>query len=235
MQEYLDPTPILDAAHPRVAAFAREHGGDPSDPRRAAVALYYAVRDGIRYDPYGAGVDEASLRASSVLEAGRGWCVSKAVLLSAACRALGIPARLGFADVRNHLSTERMRKTMDTDVFYYHGYSSIHLGGRWLKATPAFNIELCEKFRLLPLEFDGREDSIYHPFDADGRKHMEYVRERGEFADVPLEDIQATFREKYPGMSLGMDGADFDRDVEAETARDVEAETRHDSGAEVAR
>lgn len=219
MQDYLDPTPILDSDHPAVQGFVRQHAGEPGDPRRSAVALYYAVRDGIRYDPYGAGVDEASLRASSVLAAGRGWCVSKAVLLSAACRAAGIPARLGFADVRNHLSTERMRKTMDTDVFYYHGYSSIHLDGRWLKATPAFNIELCEKFRLLPLEFDGTEDSIYHPFDADGRKHMEYVRERGEFADVPLADIQQTFREKYPGMSLGMDGADFDRDVEAEVAR----------------
>jgi transglutaminase-like putative cysteine protease len=216
MQQYLEKTPILDCDHPDVVAFARRHGEKHRDPRVVAVDLYYAVRDGIRYDPYGAGAEVETLRASSVLAAGRGWCVSKAVLLSAACRAVGIPARLGFADVRNHLSTERMRKTMKTDVFYYHGYSSIHLGGRWLKATPAFNVELCEKFRLLPLEFDGTGDSIYHAFDADGRQHMEYVRDRGEFADVPLEDLQRTFREKYPSMEFGFEDADFDRDVAGE-------------------
>ena len=112
-----------------------------------------------------------------------------------------------------------MRQTMKTDVFYYHGYSSIFLGDRWLKATPAFNVELCDKFRLLPLEFDGTEDSIYHEFDVDGRKHMEYVRDRGEFADVPLEDLQRTFREQYPSMNLGFENADFDRDVADEVCR----------------
>ena len=219
MQEYLESTPILDCDHSEVVSFARKHAGENADPREAAVQLYYAVRDGFRYDPYNAGVDVETLRASSVLAAGRGWCVSKAVLLTAACRAVGIPARLGFADVRNHLSTERMRQTMKTDVFYYHGYSSIFLGDRWLKATPAFNMELCEKFRLLPLEFDGSADSIYHEFDADGRKHMEYVRDRGEFADVPLEDLQRTFRERYPSMNLGFENADFDRDVADEVCR----------------
>lgn len=221
MQEYLQPTAILDCDHPEVVTFARKHATEDGDPRAKAVRLYYAVRDGFRYDPYNAGVEVESLRASSVLTAGRGWCVSKAVLLSAACRALGIPARLGFADVRNHLSTERMRRAMKTDVFYYHGYSSIYLDGRWLKATPAFNVELCEKFRFLPLEFDGREDSIYHAFDADGRKHMEYIRDHGEFADVPLEDLQRVFRDKYSAMDFGLKNAalDFEGDVARETGR----------------
>lgn len=219
MREYLEPTAILDSDHPEVVAFARKHGDEREDPGAAAVKLYYAVRDGIRYDPYNASAEVESLRASSVLASGRGWCVSKAVLLSSACRALGIPARLGFADVRNHLSTERLRQMMKTDVFYYHGYSSIHLGGRWLKATPAFNVELCEKFRLIPLEFDGTKDSIYHAFDADGRKHMEYIRDRGEFADVPLEDLRRTLREKYPSMGFGLEDADFERDVAQETSR----------------
>ena len=219
MQENLEPTSIVDSDHPEVQAFAREHSAGRSDPRETAVALYYAVRDGIRYDPYSASVEPEDLRASSVLRAGRGWCVPKAVLLSASCRSLGIPARLGFADVRNHLSTERMRQTMKTDVFYYHGYSSIHLEGRWLKATPAFNVELCEKFRLLPLEFDGKEDSIYHAFDADGRLHMEYLRDRGEFADVPIEEMHRTLREMYPSMAGDFGEADFDRDVEEETRR----------------
>ncbi|HXZ83847.1 MAG TPA: transglutaminase family protein, partial [Myxococcota bacterium] len=136
--------------------------------------------------------------------------------LAACCRALGIPARLGFADVRNHLSTARMRAAMSSEVFYWHGYTSILLDGRWLKATPAFNVELCRKFRLLPLEFDGTQDSIYHPFDQDGRRHMEYLAQRGEFAEVPLEAMLRTFRERYPGSQLAA-GADFEADVDAET------------------
>ncbi len=217
MREYLEATAFLDCDHPDVQTFVGRHASNPSDHRGSAIELYYAVRDGIRYDPYSSGAEAESLRASTVLAAGHGWCVSKAVLLSACCRALEIPARLGFADVRNHLSTARMRETMQTDVFYYHGYSSIYLDGTWRKATPAFNIELCEKFRIRPLEFDGREDSIYHAYDEDGRRHMEYLNNRGEFSDVPLDDIQRTFREKYPDLSLGLEDADFDREVALET------------------
>jgi transglutaminase-like putative cysteine protease len=145
--------------------------------------------------------------------------VPKAILLAACCRARGIPARLGFADVRNHLSTERLRKMMGTDVFAWHGYALIGLDGRWLKATPAFNLELCERFRLRPLEFDGTSDAIMQPFDLDGNRHMEYLRFRGEHDDVPLAQMAASLRDLYPAFadSLVLD-ADFDADVEAETS-----------------
>jgi transglutaminase-like putative cysteine protease len=214
------PSATVVSDDPAVMAFADEHAADAASARETAVSLYYAVRDGFRYDPYGVEVSIAALRADRTLEAGRGWCVAKAILLAAACRARGVPARLGFADVRNHLSTQRMRDVMRTDLFYWHGYTAIHLDGRWLKATPAFNVELCEKFDLLPLEFDGREDSIYHPFDKAGNKHMEYVRYRGEFVDVPLDEMTATFREHYPYMFEDTDrlqAADFDADVDGET------------------
>jgi hypothetical protein len=126
------------------------------------------------------------MRASTVLANGYGWCVPKAVLLAAVCRAAGIPARLGFADVCNHLSTARMRQSMETPVFYWHGYTDIWIDGAWRKATPAFNLSLCEKFGLKPLDFDGRSDSIYHPFDLAGNRHMEYLHQRGSFDDLPL-------------------------------------------------
>ncbi|MHA7837199.1 MAG: transglutaminase-like domain-containing protein [bacterium] len=224
--------PIIDSDHPAVREFSvsriRDAGAAGGTPREKAIALYYAVRDEIRYDPHGAGVSAESLRASATLEREHGWCVSKAVLLAAVCRAAEIPARLGFADVRNHLSTARMREHMQTDVFYWHGYTTMRLGETetWVKATPAFNIELCERFGFLPLEFDGWTDSLYHPFDREGRQHMEYVHERGEFEDVPLDAILETFASAYPGLSFegratdsafGSD-ADFDRDVEAEVA-----------------
>lgn len=213
----LRPTALINADHPAVVHFAQTHGmaGQPTLER--AVSLYYAVRDGFRYDPYQLDLTRLGMSASRVLDAGHGWCVTKAVLLAAACRALGIPARVGFADVRNHLSTARLRETMKTDIFYWHGYTSILLNGRWIKATPAFNVELCERFGLLPLEFDGREDSIYHPYDQAGNRHMEYLAMRGEFDDVPLPSMVTTFSQHYGHMSR-LEESSFEEDVRNEVS-----------------
>jgi transglutaminase-like putative cysteine protease len=216
MLPYTRPSPAVDSDRGVIVEYARRNNGGSSDWKEQAVKLYYAVRDGIRYDPYTLDLSIEGLRASTTLRNGRGWCVSKAVLLAACCRSVGIPARLGFADVRNHLTTARMREHMKTDVFFWHGYTSIYLDGAWLKATPAFNIELCERFRLKPLEFDGRGDSIYHPFDLEGKRHMEYLAYRGEFADVPLDQMTETFRREYL-MDPSWMKADFERDVEQET------------------
>ena len=214
----LAATALIDSDHPDVLAFARAHavGGDD---RERAVALYLAVRDQFRYDPYRIDLSPEGMRASAVLAQGSGWCVPKAALLVAACRAAGLHARPGYADVRNHLSTERLRQTMKTDVFIWHGYADIWLDGQWVKATPAFNIELCDKFGLLPLEFDGRNDSIYHPFDKSGHRHMEYVNQRGTFDDMPLAQIVADFQTMYGSWM-----ADQAPLAEASFAQDVEAE-----------
>jgi len=214
----LGPAACVDSDHPAVVEFSREHANGSSVTDRA-VSLYYAVRDGFRYDPYRLDLSVDGMKASTVLANGYGWCVPKATLLAAACRAAGIPARLGFADVRNHLATERMRRFMQTDVFHWHGFTEIWIGDAWRKATPAFNRELCERFGLLPLEFNGIDDSIYHPFDLHGNRHMEYVAQRGCFDDVPLTEIIADFGRLYPYLReqpelLGAESflADVDRE-----------------------
>lgn len=220
MNEYLQPTLIINSDHPEVLAFAKKHSGNSNQPEKQAVELYYAVRDSIRYDPYTLNLSIEQARASATLKAGRSWCVPKAALLAACCRAVGIFARVGFADVKNHLSTERMREAMTTDIFYWHGYTSIFLNGKWVKATPAFNIELCQRFQLKPLEFDGKNDSLFHSFDLKGGKHMEYVNDRGEYSDVPLQEIRATFARYYPQTSQWKEEEnDFDADVEKETRK----------------
>jgi transglutaminase-like putative cysteine protease len=202
-----------------VIDFAREHARG-ADERERAVALYYAVRDGFRYDPYRIDLSVHGMRGSTVLTKGYGWCVPKAALLAAVCRAAGIPARVGYADVRNHMTTERLRRNMGSDLFVWHGYTDIRLDGQWIKATPAFNIELCDRFGLLPLEFDGRADSIYHPFDKAGNRHMEYVAMHGAFDDVPLQRILAAFALHYPNMPLEdhAQRGDFAADAAAERA-----------------
>jgi transglutaminase-like putative cysteine protease len=218
--DFISPTPTIESTHPAVAHFASQHASAGTE-RDRAIRLYYAVRDGIRYDAYKLDLTESGMKASFTLEAKYGWCVSKAVLLAACCRSVGIPARLGFADVRNHLSTARLREKMRTDIFYWHGYTEMLLDSRWVKATPAFNIELCRKFNLLPLEFDGQTDSLYHPYDAEGNRHMEYVNDRGVYPDLPLNEIIKTFQEKYTfvGEESELAAASFDDDVATENGK----------------
>jgi transglutaminase-like putative cysteine protease len=205
MNEYLKPGRFVDSAHPAVIDFANKKSDGKSE-RERAVSLYYAIRDGIRYNPFQNFLLDETYRASACLERGVGWCVPKAALLAACARASGIPARVAFADVKNHLTTPELTAKMGTDLFVFHGYTELLLEGKWVKATPAFNLSLCTKFRVKPLEFDGRADSIFHPFDEDNRRHMEYVRERGSFADVPVEEIKRVFSETYPEyFNLGPD------------------------------
>lgn len=196
---HLRPTGAIDSDHELVQAFARQHAQGATE-RERAIALYRAVRDEVRYDPYRIDLSPQGMRASTALLTGYGWCVPKAVLMAATARAAGIPARLGFADVRNHLSTEKLRQTMKTDVFVFHGYTELWIDGAWRKVTTAFNRSLCEKFGLLPLEFDGVNDSLYHPYDQAGSRHMEYVNDRGTYDDLPLDEIVQTFAVVYPSM-----------------------------------
>ena len=197
-EQYLKPTAYIDCDHPDIQAFAKETAAGGGTERERAVKLYYAARDAVRYDPYAFGFSGETFKASNVLAERKAFCVPKAILLAALCRAQGIPARLGFADVKNHLASDGLIKMMRTDVFAFHGYTDIYLEGKWVKATPAFNREMCEKFNVLPLEFDGLEDSVFHPFDGEGQQHMEYLKEHGHFADFPPEELVAAYQECYP-------------------------------------
>jgi len=217
LSRYLSPGTYVDSDHPAVVAFARRAAGAASTPRQTAVELYYAVRDEFIYDPYHFDTSVAGLKASNVIEVGRGFCVPKAALLVAAARAVGLPARMRFSDVRNHLTSKRLYQMMGTDLFVFHGYTELWVEGQWVKATPTFNRSLCEKAGVRPLEFDGVADSVFHEFDVSGRRHMEYVNDRGIYADVPRDVLLASWREHYNftdewSRAAGA-GADFEREV----------------------
>lgn len=197
-ERFLRPTSMIDSDHERVRAFARDvTEGAEDDPVSQAVRLYYAVRDGIRYTPYYPFYLPEHYRASRVLSVGQGYCVPKASLLCALGRACSIPTRVGFAHVRNHLSTRQLLDTMGTDLFVYHGYTEFYLQGRWVKATPAFNAELCHRHRVAPLEFNGREDSLFQPYNLNHHKFMDYVEYVGTFDDIPVERIVRAWEEAY--------------------------------------
>jgi transglutaminase-like putative cysteine protease len=200
LDQFRDAGAFIDSESSAVAAFATRAVAGVDDPIEAALRLYLAVRDDIIYDPYVDFSDESNYRASGVLAAGRGFCIGKAALFAAAARSIGIPARVGYADVRNHLTSPRLRQLIGTDVFVWHSYTDIFLAGRWVKATPAFDRALCDRVGIKTLDFDGRSDSLFHPFDRAGRRHMEYLADRGTFPDVPLEAIMTDFRDRYPAL-----------------------------------
>ena len=197
---YLSPAEYIDSDHPLVREKAAEIAGAAPNPVEQSRLLYNAVRDGIRYDPYVDFTDRETYRASSVLEAGHAYCVGKAALYVALCRAVGIPARLGLADVKNHLATPRLLEAVGTDVFAYHGYVEVMPAGEWVKATPTFNVSLCEKLAVPPLDFDGATDALMQPFDAGGRQFMTYVAQHGTFFDVPTKFLIAEMARLYPKL-----------------------------------
>ncbi|MEV6175001.1 transglutaminase-like domain-containing protein [Streptomyces sp. NPDC051954] len=197
----LAATEFIDHHSPEVHAFVRRTlPPTATTPTEQAVALYYAVRDGIRYEVYGADLSREGLRASRVVRTGAGMCLHKSVLYAAALRSLGIPARLVLTDVRNHLASERLKELLGGDVFHQHGLTSLRLDGRWVRATPVFNKTLCRLYRMAPLEFDGTADSVHHPFDLKGRRQMEFLREHGEFDELPYERVIGDLRTAHPRL-----------------------------------
>ncbi len=199
---FLAPNRFVDSDHPAIVAFARDHGGG-MPPREAAVALYHAIRDGWRYNPWRVGFALEDYAASSVLlrdRAAGGHCIDKANLLAACVRSLGIPSRLHFANVRNHIGTARLEELLGTDLLVYHGYAELWLGERWVAATPAFNRSLCEHLGVAPLDFDGVNDSVFQEFDPRGGRFMEYVTDHGSHAGIPYDAMIAAWMTHYPAL-----------------------------------
>jgi transglutaminase-like putative cysteine protease len=198
---FLAPGRFIDSDAPAIVEFASDSTAGIHDQKQMAATLYGVVRERVLYDPYIDLASPSSYQASKVLALGRGYCVGKAALLAACARAVGIPARVGYADVRNHMSSPRLYALIKTDIFRWHSYTDLYIKDRWVKATPAFNAALCNHLGVNVLDFDGREDSLFQELDRSGnRRHMEYLQDRGTFADVPFETIVNDFLENYPAL-----------------------------------
>jgi transglutaminase-like putative cysteine protease len=199
ISDYLAPGVYVDSDHPKIVAFARDTIGDGATDAEKTARLFRAVRERIRYDPYTISFDPKAYTASELLTAERSYCIPKAVLLCAAARAAGLPARLGFADVKNHLSSQKLLDRLGSDLFAFHGYVEVWVDGAPYKLTPAFNESLCARFGVPPLDFDpaAPADAMLQPFDGAGHKYMEYVADRGFYLDLPLQEILSTFERLY--------------------------------------
>jgi transglutaminase-like putative cysteine protease len=202
MLEYLQNTYFIDSDSADIKNFVQERIDKNDSQKEKAIKLYYAVRDEIRYDPYNIDLSKEALKASSILKKKYGYCVAKSILLAAVFRNSGLPSRLGFANVKNHLNSKRLREVMQSDEFIFHGYTEVFLNQKWVKCTPAFNKSLCEKAGILTLEFDGENDSIFHPFNKEGNSHMEYLKDHGAFADLPYDIMIEAYDNGYPHLRV---------------------------------
>ncbi|GAA2118190.1 transglutaminase domain-containing protein [Streptomyces synnematoformans] len=205
LESALAPTEFLDSDAPEVRDFVRRTlPRDGLDSRNTAVRLYYAVRDGIDYEAYGADLSRTGVTAAQTARTGKGTCLHKSVLYAAALRAAGVPARLVLTDVRNHLPSPALRRLAGGDTFRYHAFTTVHLDGGWVRAAPVFHRLLCRLHGMRPLGFDGTADSVHHPYDG-GARHLEVVREHGEFDDLPYERVIDGIRGAHPGIFAGPD------------------------------
>ena len=213
----LSPAEFIDSDDPAIGEMAATVAGSAGSVVDKVRLLFAAVRDDIQYDPYVDYTNPEVFRASNVLSARRGYCVGKAALYAALCRAIGVPARLGLADVKNHLATPRLMAAVGGDLFAYHGYVEVRVEHRWFKASPTFNASLCARFSVPPLEFSGREDALLQAYNSNGRAFMNYVTDHGTFFDVPTKFLQAEMKRLYPVLCQpgGLGG----RSMEVEVTR----------------
>jgi transglutaminase-like putative cysteine protease len=160
--------------------------------------LYLKIRDNWRYNPYRISLDKNSYKASIIAKKSETHCIDKSILFIACLRGLKIPAKIHLAKVKNHIGIERIIEKFGTDEISPHGMVDVFVNGKWLKASPAFNIELCHKCNVAPLEFNGDKDSVFQQFDNSGNKFMEYLEDYGSFDDVPMDFIVKNFKENYP-------------------------------------
>ena len=204
LEEFLQPTSYIDSDHGQIGDVVEDLRRETDSPRDLAVKLFYFVRDKIEYDVFTPMRREQDNVASAILSRRRGFCVQKAVVLAALCRNAGIPCKLCFADIRNHIVPGDLLDYMGTNLFTYHGYNAFHLGRGWVKATPAFDRDLCDRHGIIPVDFDGTSDAVFHPTNRDGQKHIEYVRDIGCYADLPFDDIIDAFTRVYGKSNPGL-------------------------------
>jgi len=189
MNKYLEATSFIDCDAWSIKEKTQDLTKGQERDTDKVRSLFYFVRDKIKYNPYSPRYSPEHYVASTILERREGYCVQKAVVLVALARAVGIPFRLRFADIKNYLVPKKLAEWMGTNFFVYHGYDELFIKRRWVKATPAFDLRMCQENHIIPVEFDGKNDAIFHSHNQVGKLHIEYVRDRGHYQDVPLGKI----------------------------------------------
>jgi len=201
MEKWLKSTPAFDCDHEAIREKAQTVTRGQREAADKARSLFFFGRDDIKFFPYLPPDVLESYRASRILKAGGGMCIQKAVLLATLARAVGIPARVHFVDIRNYRAPDNVKETLGTNLFPYHGFDELYIDGKWIKVTPTFELKVCQENRLIPVEFDGKHDAMLPPRDLDGNSHIEYLEDHGFYENVPLDEIYSAWASAYSAGS----------------------------------
>ena len=206
MENFLKSTEIIDCDSDSVREKALEVTKGLNTDKEKAVALFYFVRDKIKHNAYTALYDRNRYKASSTLQAGHGMCQNKAILLVALARAVGIPARLGFVDVEDHQLSESFKQMIGgVNTMPFHGFAELYIDGRWVHASPAYDLVTCQKKGFIPVEFDGVKDAKDSEYTKTGQLHMKHIKYHGPYEDLPLDEIYSYYREWITKMGKAWD------------------------------
>lgn len=195
--EYLQPTEFIDSDSQLIRDKALEILGLSKNRRDLAVKLFYFVRDKVKYYVFAEYFNRRAYRASETLKRGWGYCVQKAILLAALSRAVGIPAKVCFADIINHSLPRHIYEVLKTNMFVYHGYAEILLGDKWIKLTPIFDKEALNKMNVKGMEFNGENNVMLPQYNEGGGRLFEYIGDRGCYSDLPYENLVNEFQRVY--------------------------------------
>lgn len=195
-RDYLKPTFFIDSQSEVVTKLAQELSAG-KEKVEVAISTFNYVRDEIKYTiditQYETPDD---MKASTTIQRKIGFCIPKSVALVALLRANDIPARLHFADIINHRIPPHILEILQTNVMVFHGYAEVYLG-KWIKLTPSFQTPLCERHDFPVCTFDGMNDATFKSHDNSGNLFVEYIDDRGVYADLPYEEIFETFKDYY--------------------------------------
>lgn len=208
LSPYLLETEFFNFSHPDIQAYIEEFK-DEKDQKELAIKLYLKIRDGFLYDPFNLDISKKGLTFSNVLCKTRAWCVEKAGLMVSCSRALGVPARPGYAIVKNHLENEKLEEVLQSDLIVFHGYADLYINGKWVKCTPSFDKRVCRISGVDPLDWDGEKDSLFQEHNKSEKRFMEYVEYYGEFADVPITLANSEMKKYYPHLFDGSYSSPF--------------------------
>jgi transglutaminase-like putative cysteine protease len=204
LELYTLPTYFMDSDHPAIIAEAQSIIANcEANDLEKAKALFYYVRDAYSYYTYDISWQHHTLKASyTLMRAGKkhGFCISKSILFAALCRAVNIPNRLVFCNVKNHIAVEDIMKLLGSDLLVFHGYNEVFINGKWIKCTVAFNKELCDKLNVNTLEFDGYNDYIFQEYDKSGSQFMLYEKDYGPFHEFPHDMWLFESKKYYPKL-----------------------------------
>jgi transglutaminase-like putative cysteine protease len=180
------PGYCVDSDAPAVRNITAKLTARCRDARERARRLFDFVRDEIRYNFAPDVHQRRDFKASHTLELGNGFCMQKAALYAALCRASGIPARIGFQDLVDYKITGQFRELMGTNELSGHGMNAVYLDGRWLAVDCTLDRGLVERKNYRLVEFDGLHDALLPKTDRAGKPHFEILKQRGFYNDTPL-------------------------------------------------